>query len=225
MALTAHLPLSWPGIDDSLSELLVVGALRAGWDLIIDSDQPLRWDVLLELQLRPGLGGDVALLRVVQPPLSSDRPTERGAISELDLLAERLLGSITDAIRVWPAQHVFGAIERLTSIALAALADDRSTLRRELDAAQIRIAFLEGQLAALSEARATGRRGIIRAVLASVAAILLAATTGVAEAATISALQSEPQEVTAAQLAEECRHLLELAGQLPEAAPRPSDPR
>jgi hypothetical protein len=107
-------------------------------------------------------------------------------------------------------QAIATSIERLVSEALAALREENSLLRAELDTARIRVAFLEGQLHALAEAHATGRRRITKAILGGVAAILLAAATGAAEGFVASAAHHE--DGSAVTLARECQriqHLIE----------------
>jgi len=90
-------------------------------------------------------------------------------------------------------------IERLVAEALLALEDDNSQLRRALEDAKIRIGFLEGQLHALSEAQATGRRRVVKAALSFVGAILFAASTGIAEGipAAVTDSGTSPSELAA----------------------------
>lgn len=93
-------------------------------------------------------------------------------------LIDRLLEErYPDAVMV----AVSSGIERLVASALLALEDENSQLRAALEQARIEIGFLRGQLLAVNEAQATGRKPIIKAVLGGVGAILLAATTGLTE--------------------------------------------
>lgn len=88
-------------------------------------------------------------------------------------------------------------LELLVHTTLEALRADNSVLRAELEAARVRIEFLESQLHALSEAHATGHRSITKAILRGVGAILLATSAGAVEGA-VSAAWPKPSDERAA---------------------------
>lgn len=69
-------------------------------------------------------------------------------------------------------------VERLLADMLSDLEDGNSELARALDAAHIRIAFLEGELKGLREAMAMDQPGVQRAKLGVVMALLVALVTG-----------------------------------------------
>lgn len=72
------------------------------------------------------------------------------------------------------------SIEVLVSDMLRDLQAENSALRSALENARIDIAFLEGQLHALNEAKATGHKSITKSVVSVVVAVLLAAGGGAA---------------------------------------------
>ena len=89
-------------------------------------------------------------------------------------------------------------IELFVDAVLRDLGDEGSELRSELAAARVRVAFLEGQLHALSEAKAIGDRRITRAALSFALAVLSSVSRGSSDGA-------------AAHIAS-CEELLELIG-------------
>jgi hypothetical protein len=79
-----------------------------------------------------------------------------------------------------PAALVAIEVERLVHEINESLRAENSRLREQLEAARIRIGFIEGQLAAINEAKATGRKRILVAALGLLAATLTGASEAVA---------------------------------------------
>lgn len=115
-------------------------------------------------------------------------------------------------------------IERLASDLLSALEDNES-LREQLQSARIDIDFLRRQVDNLTEAARTGRPGIMRAMVAAVAAILFAATTGIGEAAGGLVIDRywESPDSSAGEYLERCSEILDEMDALgADRLPRPA---
>jgi hypothetical protein len=121
-------------------------------------------------------------------------------------------------------------VERLVGDTMVALQDENSRLRAELAAAQLRVEMLERALAQVNEAKATGRKSLIRTTLGVVGSILLAATGGAvggyAEGAssepvdvTVEVEQPGPSATSALDLLVQCDLLLAAVDDLPEHLP------
>lgn len=111
-------------------------------------------------------------------------------------------------------RRVAVAIEHLVHEFRTALTDENAQLRRELEAAQLRVGFLEDQLAALNEAKATGRKRIMVAAIAMVTAIV----TGASEGA-VSRIVQPGTGPSAEHFVERCDEVRIIIEQLPEVPP------
>lgn len=186
-------PTSWPGPDELANHELYIGL-----GTIREVDRRFGHHVSLRTSWTSRLS-----------PVSVGNDVERlqewtlAALGDIDRELEERLASAgrthTQAIAI--------GIELFVASALAALREENSELRAELDAARIRVGFLEGQLHALTEAQASGRQKITKAILGGVAAILLAAAGGAAEGLVAMASTRSRAESTAVSLARECLRL------------------
>lgn len=135
-----------------------------------------------------------------------------------------------DALRIWTIdtllqvgmrlglvvvfeQSISIRTERLVAAMLGDLESEVSDLRHRLEAANIRAAFLEGQLHAVMEAKHTGRRQILGATLGVVGAVLLSVVSGAGQGAGQAATEHvlpSPTQSYAVECAD-LQHLIEQA--------------
>jgi hypothetical protein len=78
------------------------------------------------------------------------------------------------------ARRVTVGVEHLVTHMLDALRDENSRLRQELDAANVRIRFLETAIEQLNEAKATGRKPILYGALGFISGIFVSVAGGAA---------------------------------------------
>jgi hypothetical protein len=126
-------------------------------------------------------------------------------------------------------RRVSVGVEVLVDRALAALRQENSQLRRDLEAANLRVEFLETELHQLTEAKATGRRSLMASTARVVCSVFLAAAM---QGATAGAVQGwvtgptqvvvevpEPSAASAIDFVRECEALLVEVDALPERMP------
>lgn len=215
--------------DAGLSELLPPGEVQLWMSMAgVNSIFPSPWpgvDVLEDHEVHviirsAGHEGDSApsavsvLIRTCRGALKSS-PVRRRDIDALAHWVLDALRAVEDELKsaaIALDQAIAIDIERLVAETLQALSEENGILRRELEAARIRIGFLEGQLHALSEAQATGRRRITKAMLGTVAAVLLAAAGGATEGFVVTTASRSHEEGQAIRLARECLRIQEQIG-------------